>query len=286
MAAEKTTAIAWSGVRLAIPERWEPRVAGSRHLVFEEDFQPILQLRWYNPATRASKESQLLAASLARQDERAGETGQWAAPWRQLESRVQVLAFAAGREGTPSGGAFSCRQCHTLFHFQIFPDMLAKGRAIAEVLSTLSCHGHGDDLWRMQDFSLALPPGFYLTEYSFASGLTRLSFQARELRLDAARLAPAGELLAHQPLEGILVALAGVADLQLPEATDLHSREGFRSPGLVNRLRLRLRRERPFVRARIRHDPDHNRLLSLVLRGPRPLPAGLLPELADNYAIF
>jgi len=291
------TCIAWNGIRLSIPGHWEARVAAPCHLIFEADFQPLLQLRWYQPSGQSGKspaESQRLAAALARQGETIGpqsvsnEASEWADPWRQLESKFQVLAFSPGRERTPSGGAFSCPHCHTLFHFQTFPDKMAMGsmgKAIAEVLAALSCHDHDEDLYRIQDFSLGLPPGFHLADYSFAPGLTRLSFSAGKLRLQTARLAPADERLKQQSLAEILLAQTGVADLQIRETGERNSCEGFRDPGIFRRLLLRLRRDRPFVRARIGHDPSHNRLLSLILSGSRPLPVGLLSEIADNYAI-
>ncbi len=276
--------LAWNGVRLSIAASWEPRVAGPRHLILEEDFQPLLQLRWYKASDGSSRESMGLAAALAKQGETAGMQSDWSTPWRQLESMFQVHAFAAGKDGTPSGGAFSCPQCHTIFHFQLFPDKLIVGRAIAESLATLSCHDHDDDLWRIQDFSLSLPPGFDLVDYSFAAGLTRLSFRAGKLHLAAARLAPADERLKHQSLAGILLAQAGVDGLQIRAEDDPNTCEAFRIPHFFNRLVLRLRGDRPFVQARICHDPACNRLLSLILSGTRPLPAGLLEEIAEHYA--
>ena len=294
------TCIAWNGVRLSIPNRWEPRVAAPCHLIFEAEFQPLLQLRWYRQSGQAGRsgrspaEAQRLAAALAKQNEMIGQKNagcDLAAPWRQLESRFHILAFSASCEETPSGGVFSCPHCHTLFHFQVFPDKMAAGamgsvgKAIAESLTTLSCHDHDEDLYRIQDFSLGLPPGFCLTDYAFAPGLTRLSFAAGQLRLEAARLAPADERLRRQSLAEILLAQAGVADLQIRETGEQNSCEGFRDPSIFRRLLLRLRRDRPFVRARISHDPSHNRLLSLILSGSRPLPAGLLPEIAEGYAI-
>ena len=40
--------IAWNGIQLQIPVDWDARVSGQRHLVFEKDFQPQLQIRWEN----------------------------------------------------------------------------------------------------------------------------------------------------------------------------------------------------------------------------------------------
>ena len=291
--------LAWNGIRLSIPGHWEARVAAPCHLIFEAEFQPLLQLRWYQQSSKAPAESQRLAAALAKQGDMVepksagSEKSNWTAPWRQLESKFQVLAFSAGREKTPSGGAFSCPHCHTLVHFQTFPDKTMDttgdigtiGKTIAEALATISCHDHDEDLYRIQDFSLSLPPGFRLMDYSFASGLTRLSFAAGQLRLTAARLAPADERLKHQSLAEILLAQTDVADLQIRDTGEENSCEGFRDPAIFRRLLLRLRRDRPFVRARIGHDPLHNRLLSLILSGSRPLPAGLLPEIAATYAI-
>lgn len=289
--------LAWNGVRLSIPGHWEARVAAPCHLIFEAEFQPLLQLRWYQQSGKAPAESQRLAAALAKQGEMAeqksagSKESNWAAPWRQLESKFQVLAFSAGREKTVSGGAFSCPDCHTFFHFQTFPEKMTTGaiddtgKTIAEALATLSCHDHDEDLYRIQDFSLSLPPGFRLADYSFAPGLTRLSFAAGHLRLTAARLAPADDRLRHQSLAEILLAQTGVADLQIRETGERNSCEGFRDPTIFRRLLLSLRRDRPFVRARISHDPRRNRLLSLILSGAKPLPAGLLPEIAEGYAI-
>lgn len=297
MAAETT--IAWNGIRLAVPRHWEGRVAAARHLVFESGFKPLLQLRWYQQGSQRGPspgESQRLAAALAGQGEMIGPpcgngAGDWHQLRRQLETRFHLLAMSPGREKVPPGGVFSCPGCQTIFHFQLFPDQHGKGDIgatgeAAACLATLSCHDHAEDLYRIQDFSLSLPPGFDLTDYSFAPGLTRLSFTAGGLQLQAGRLAPADERLQHQSLAAILLAQTGIPDLQLRETAEPDACEGFRQPTLFRRLLLRLRRDRPYVRARIGHDRLHNRLLTLILSGSRPLPAGLLPELAESYAII
>lgn len=281
---ESERPLAWNGLRLSIPARWEARVTGACHLVFEEAFQPLLQLRWYKVSGDSPRESLGLAAALAKQEEPLGRARDCSPVWRRLESRFHIHAFAPGRDGIPAGGAFSCPECHSVFHFQLFPD--SKGdEQIPQCLTTLSCHGHDDDLWRIQDFSLSLPPGFNLVDYSFAAGLTRLSFAAGKVRLTAGRLAPAADRLNNQTLARMLRMLTGIAELQIRKTGDQLACEGYREPGWIDRLRLRLRGDRPFVRARIRHDPARDRLLSLVLSGMRPLPAGLLREIAEGYEL-
>jgi hypothetical protein len=142
---------------------------------------------------------------------------------------------------------------------------------------------HLDDLWRFQDFSLSLPPGFALVSHAFAPGLTRLSFTAGRLRLEVARLASAEERLKEQSMAEILTALSSVADLRFAATDDPNSCEGYRNPNFYQRFAERLRGGRPFVRARLSHVGD--RLLALVLSGSRPLPDGLLREIAEGYGI-
>ncbi|KJR99924.1 MAG: hypothetical protein VR65_14805 [Desulfobulbaceae bacterium BRH_c16a] len=287
---QHTRLIAWNGVRLVIPEFWETRVAAPCHLVFEEEFQPLLQLRWQKKTDNSPKNLQQIISAFSEQAETVIATGELTGQWLQHESKFEIFACSGDKNGTLSGGIFCCPKCHTLFQFQIFTDTQpvrrqASGNAIVNCLATLSCHGHREELWRIQDFSLSTPPAFSLTDYSFGAGLTRLSFHTHDLKLDTCKLAPADVRLSRQSLAEILLTLTAAPDLEIRESPDTESCEGFRTPGITSRVLLRMRRNKPFVRAGIRHDSTHNRLLALVITGSRPIPGDMLPTLAGNYAI-
>lgn len=277
--------IAWNGVRMIIPACWETRVSAPYHLVFEDDFRPVLQLRWHRHSGHSRKEVEKMAAAFTDRDETAIVSGAPAFEWRQLEERFQRVACSGNRDGTITAGIFACPQCHTLFQFQIFAGDKPTVESIGDCLATLSCHGHAEVLWRIQDFSLSTPQSFRLTDYSFMAGLTRLAFAAGHLTLETCKLAPADARLNTQSLAEILLSLTAIPDLTTYVDTERKSCDGFRSPGIAGRMLLRLSRVKPFVQAKIWHDSLHNRLLAIVLTGSRPIPGSLLPTLAENYAI-
>lgn len=277
--------IGWNGVRMAIPASWETRVTESCQLVFEDEFQPILQLRWYRRAGHWPKELRKIAAAFPDRAETAVAKGVIDSLWLPLEERFQRVASSGSEDGTMTAGIFSCPQCHTLFQFQIHPGNTRTIESSVDCLATLSCHGHAETLWCIQDFSLSTPKPFQLTDYSFLAGLTRLALAADRLTLETCKLAPADVRLSRQSLGEILLALTAIPDLEIRDDAERESCEGSRSPGIAGRMLLRLRRAKPFVQAKIWHDRAHNRLLAVVLTGSRPIPDTLLPALAGNYAI-
>lgn len=282
---EHTTLIGWNGVRLTVPAMWETRVNAPCHLIFEDEFLPILQLRW-DTIHSSPKDLQQIAAAFAERAETVILAEELAPEWRQLKNKFQILTCSGDKEGTPTGGLFRCPQCHALFQFQVFPDHMPVTTLTSDCLATLSCHGHREALWRVQDFSLITPQSFGFTGSSFMAGLTRLSFRAGNLTLDTCTLAPADVRLSRQSLAEILLILTATPDLKIRNTENRQTCEGFRSPGIAGRTLLRLRRCKPYVRAKIWHDRPHNRLLALVLTGSRPIPGDILPTLARSYAII
>jgi hypothetical protein len=278
--------IGWNGVRMTIPACWETRVSAPCHLIFEDEFLPVLQLRWHRHSGHSRKEVKKMAAAFTDRDETAVASGAPAFEWRQLEERFQKVACSGNRDGTATAGIFGCPQCHTLFQFQIFSGDKATVESIGDCLATLSCHGHGETLWRLQDFSLNTPQSFRLTDYSFLAGLTRLAFAAGHLTLETCKLAPADARLNKQSLAEILLTLTAIPDLTLQADQERESCEGLRSPGIAGWMLLRLRRAKPFVRAKIWHDRSHNRLLAVVLTDSRPIPGTLLSTLAESYEVI
>jgi hypothetical protein len=278
--------IAWNGVRMTIPACWETRVSAPCHLIFEDEFLPVLQLRWHRHSGQSRKEVEKMAAAFTGRDETAVASGSPAFEWRQLEKRFQRVACSGNRDGTATAGIFGCPRCHTLFQFQIFSSGKATATSIGDCLATLACHGHAETLWRLQDFSLSTPQSFRLADYSFLAGLTRLAFTADHLNLETCKLAPADDRLNRQSLAEILLALTATPDLIIREHTERESCEGFRSPGIAGRMLLRLRRAKPFVQAKIWHDRSHNRLLAVVLTDSRPIPGTLLSTLAESYEVI
>jgi len=286
--------IGWNGVQLHIPRDWEVRVSGPRHLIFEKDFQPQLQIRWEKPAQSKSKALQQRATHFASRMGRIIEENKFPPAWRHLKDFFRLVTCYEGTSGMLEGGIFLCTDDHTLVLFQLFPpdpsSASGPGRALlAEIrtsLTTIVCRNDAETLWRMQDFSLSLPVSYKLQDYTFAAGLTRMSFTKAELFMQTCKLGPADSRLARQSLKEILLTLADTTDLQTITDEDNISCEGYRSPSIGKQVLLRLRREKSFIRAKIWHEVAGNRLLAVVLVSNRPIPLTTIHDICRQYEII
>lgn len=276
--------IAWNGLRLLIPANWDVRIGGHRTLIFEEDFRPQMQLRWEkcHPSTSSSVEDTVAAFI----DQLGTVMAEPPAPWRPLQQAYSHLACYRHEDGSIGGGACICSQCSTVLSFQLLnvaPEIIGFA---AECLASLSCHVDDQEgiLWRVQDFSLMTPPSFGLTSYTFGAGLTRLSFRHKDLFLHTCRIAPADDRLRRQTLEEILLTLADVQDLDIIQSDD-SACQGQRHPSIPRQVLLRMRREKPFLWAKIWHERRNNLLLAVVLLANRPIPVKTAAMICENYEI-
>lgn len=286
--------IGWNGVQLHIPRNWEVRVSGPRHLVFEKDFQPQLQIRWEKPGQsklpalqeRASHFASRMGSIIAEDD--------FPPSWRRVRDIFRLATCYLGESGMLEGGIFLGTDDRTLVLFQLFlPDPATAtstpNGVVAEIpqcLATVTCRNDPDTLWRMQDFSLILPVSYTLQDYTFAAGLTRMSFTKGDLFMQTCKLGPADNRLAQQSLKEILITLAGTADLETATGKDNTSCEGYRSPTIGRQILLRLRREKSFIRAKIWHEVAGNRLLAVILSANRPIPLTTIHDIRRQYEVI
>ena len=285
---EDTRLIAWNGVQLYIPITLEARVSGLRHLVFEKDFQPQLQIRWEKPAQHSPDYLQKRSLHFAEQMGSIIPDKEVPPQFQQIKIIFDRVTCFGNENGMIEGGILVCSDQHTLVLFQIFspePKLLTE---VNDCLSKFSCRNHTDSLvlWRIQDFILTLPDSYILKDYTFGAGLTRLSYFKPDLLLQICKLGPADSRLHDQSLEKILITLTDTADLDLIPDQDGDSLEGLRAPNISQQVLFRLRREKAFIRTNIWHDIAKNRLLSVVLSSNRPIPPATLHEICRQYAIL
>ena len=278
--------IVWNGLQLYVERTWEVRVAGPCHLVFEYDFQPLLQIRRQqstSPSPRAlDKRIHRWATELGAV--RVIET---------LPVDLQVLAehfdrvhcFCAA-DGVITGGVCLCPDCSKLILFHILATDPTLVTAVHAALGTLTCAAQVENIWCIQDFSLHLPPGYTLIDYTFAAGLSRLSFSGSDHLLQTCSLGPADIRLQRQSLQEILITLSDTPQLQVKSGQNTNWCEGFSNPPLRQQIAMRLRRKKPFIQAAIRLDTDTNRLLAAVLSANRPLASTAADEILQHYEII
>ncbi|MCP4343849.1 MAG: hypothetical protein GY799_34485 [Desulfobulbaceae bacterium] len=277
--------IAWNGVCLHVPTAWEVRVSGQRHLVFENHFQPQLQIRWEKLANHTPRYLQKRLSKFASQMGSIIPEESFPVEFDQLQKKFGLVTGFQDEHGMVKGGICFCPDCHTLVLFQVLSTESAILKRISLCLATLSCHNHSGTLWRVQDFSLALPVSFILKDYTFGAGLTRLSFYSSDLFLQTCTLGPADTRLSQQPIVEIFIILTGIPDLDLVIGEDNNSCEGYRSPTIAKQISFRLRREKPFISAKIWHDTLSNRLLTVILSSNRPIPKATTNKICSQYEI-
>ncbi|TKB23815.1 hypothetical protein FCL47_21010 [Desulfopila sp. IMCC35006] len=281
-----TRLIAWNGVQLTIPKAWDARVSGNHHLVFEKNFQPLVQIRWeqsvHDPSRNLQKRVRHWAAELG-----AVVTDTYLPEdLQQLQVHWEQVSYYRDNKGIMKGGICFCAACNTLILFHILTSDPALMQEICSSLSTLSCSNPKENLWCIQDFSLMLPASYTLQDYTFAAGLTRLSFLSSDIFLQTCSLGPADLRLTDRSLQQILAILTNASHLQIVAGKSGNSCEGFRCPTVVQQVFFRLRREKPFIRAAIRHDTDNNRLLAVVLSANRPIAPTSLQQINQRYEII
>jgi len=281
--------IAWNGIHIDIPSVWDARVLGQRHLIFEKDFQPQLQIRWEKSARRHARAFEKGATRYSAQMGSLVPQDRFPEALHQVRTNFDRILCYQNETGMVTGGICQCAACHALLLFQLLTDDVAVLTETAASLSTVLCHDQaenkGESLWRIQDFALAVPVPFVMQDYTFGAGLTRLSFKSKDLSLQTCKLGPADTRLNQQSLAEILLTLTGGSGLELADGEDDISCTGERNPSILKQIFFRLRREKPFLSTKIRHDTDNNRLLAVILSSTRPIPLTTTEDICRKYEI-
>lgn len=283
---KNTRLIAWNGVQLNVPKDWEARVSEQHHLVFEKAFRPLLQIRWeqsvHHPSRNLQKRVQHWATELGAvivEDILPLDLQPMAAHFGQVTCYRK-------KNGMMQGGICLCAESHRLILFHILTSDQVLVKEVRGCLATLSCSSHAENLWCIQDFSLRIPARYTLQDYTFAAGLTRLSFVDSDVLLQICTLGPADIRLIQQSLQQILIALTGVPQLDIDTGRSGNSCTGRRCPTITQQIFFRFRREKPFIRAAIRHDTGNNRLLAIVLSANHPIDPTTLQQISQEYEII
>lgn len=277
--------IGWNGIVLKIPSSWQAIVGGPRTLVFEEDFQPIFQLRWESKKdTRKWKIDEKIMEIWGSNAEslRAKNLPSAYAGLARRKDIILVGLRLDGKKNQLLGGLKYSEDAGSIAIFQLLNE-----QGIAEVLlPILKTIGFLDNrqkkLWQIQDFSLATPPFFSLKDYCFAAGRTAISYTAKNLDLEICIFAQGEKRLSQQPLYEMVKTLADDPHLAISQESAA-SCSGIRTPSIMRQILYRLQRKPPFLSCRAWYSNQTDRILALMLCAKSPLPPGLFEELCENY---
>lgn len=280
--------IGWNTITLNYPAKWDPVASGPTHLLFEENFRPVFELRWQEEK-RPGKRS--ITATLHKI---ASETGlpvleKLPPHWEKLNEQYALKLLADNDSGTVKAAVMICKECETTLLLYFFDDSATKHRwDIVEVVTSIRCHRKNETdriLWAIQDFKILLPSSFALSGYNFGAGLTRLSFTDSGLTMHLCRLAGATQRLKNSSMLAIMNILG---ELDLSEE-DVQHQEGTIShcafPSMLQQISSRIKRKPPFHWVTLRHHPKYDRLSGLFFFDKKPLSDKLITTILNSYEI-
>lgn len=279
--------VGWNGLCIDVPSSWQTIVKGKECLLFEEDFTPMLQLRWQRGVTGESVTSfDKLADQLARQWADTLTQHPWPANWPELPATRQAMVFRQEETKSLLGAIIRCTRCATVLFAQFFEHDSQQEQQLAGVLATLHCHTSDahTTLWRILDFSFRLPTPLTLTKYGFAAGLTTLSFAAtKKQSVHIARISPAEQRLKGTSLEELLTGMIDRHDT----SESFEEREGgleYRTqPSIPSQILTRLNRKKPFQHIRMWHEQTTNSIVAVQCESIHPIDETTLGDICETY---
>lgn len=284
--------VAWGGVQFAVPREWEPGRIGARHLLFECDAGPAMEIKWGPSGRRFSSRRYL--RRLARQVGRGGAVFQERAlpvDGGNFPGPVEGLGFEwKGKDGGAVGALLFCPVCRTVSLLQFFRrgPGAESDRQVVRVIDSFQDHrADGRCAWALYDIRAVLPGCFRLVGHRFEAGFFMLEFRGNRRGLTLYRWAPAGVLLKDQDIETFAAASAGGAgmDFRPLAGAGRVGVEGVdpRPAGLAGRLKAVLRPR--FRGVRVWCVDHRNRILGVRLEAPQPLTTTELSELCSAYGM-
>lgn len=300
--AEPFRQIGWNNVQLALPNGWEAIVSGDRNLLIEQNFKPLIDLRWETDNGGRDVEEIFLSIQrvLGKRTSCPVEKVPVPTELSLLAEKTNCIAFSWSAAEGPScqdrrqainGLLWHCPDCATILIAQLYHHPKVALTQFAPVLSSIHCHpaeGENTDstYWSIQDFRLTLPASCTMTAHSFQAGLTRLTFQEQDMRLHFCRLAPAKQRLQQAPMARLLTNLLGEDTTYQGLNHSSHLYECISAPPLTQQMLKRLKRQHPFRWGRIWHDEQANRLLSVLAESRSPIDLNRVHKFCDHYEIL
>jgi len=285
--------IAWNGVRFAVPGDWEPGRIGRRHLLFESEPGPVMEIKWGAVKGRFSRPRQLreLSRRIGRKRSAFQERA-LSGEWRTSLSGFEAAGFQWDAANERAEGVLLyCSACRTASLIQFFdrPETANIECNASRILASFRDHrSDGRVAWALYDIVALLPDSFVLERHRFEAGRFVLEFSGRRGRLALYRWAPAGVLLQKRSLADFAETHAGGTGLEFHGLTIAgHPAVEGRDPapgGWAARLKTRLRIA-SFRRLRLWHVADHNRMLGVRLEGRRPINDSEMCALSDAYGM-
>lgn len=277
----------WNGLLLQCPQAWDVIVRDNHHLLFEDDFQPVLELRWHTNRGNIANATKTILRNLQK-DSGLFPAKSLPASWQHLTQKYNLHLLLAGKEKDSRAALITCKECGTSLLFYFFDALSPAHRDITSLFESIGCHQEEKNktVWAIQDFRFLLPTSYKLDSYNFGAGLTRISFTHGSLILHLCRLAPASQRLQSTDLSHLLMILGDV-EIEKREITETDTMVSHsRHPAIYKQVLDRFKRKLPFHEMVLRHHRECDRLTGLFMLDKKPIPKNSAEDILNSYEIF
>lgn len=283
--------IAWNGIAFTVPSQWEVGQIGIRHLIFEDDDGPAMEIKWGPVKGRFSHRAHLKRLKAQQPKKLNKSLIEWTPPrnWDKALRGFEKGGFAWETRNTSSRGVILyCPVCRKASLIQTFHQNRETAKQnLLKVIKSLRDHREdGMTAWSLFDIRAMLPEKFQLTRHRFEAGKFENEFIFRRQKLTLYRWGLASILLSKQSL----VEFAKT----LPQVSNGHPDPVFKRSGDAvewqatpkNQWQRSISRLKPnpsFKWLRLWHLEDKNRILGVCAEDRRPLDPDMLNRICSQY---
>ena len=283
-----TKEIAWNGISFCVPASWEIAQIGARHLILEDDSDPVMEVKWGPIKGRFSHRAHLKRLSAFQTRQLKKTVQEWVLPtkWEKALAGFQANGFSWQSETKSGRGVvLYCSMCHNATLIQFFRSQSSPaGKTPLEVLSTFQDHREdGQTLWAVFDIRAVVPTYFKMVDYRFEPGHYELAFEHRDQRIFLYRWAPASILLGERDLKQFVEA---ISDFSAGDPVPVNM-DGGQAVELSLSPRLkwlsRFKVKPCFHWLGLWHLEKKNRILGVKMQGKKPFDTHMLDRVCSGY---
>jgi hypothetical protein len=277
--------ISWNGISFQVPASWQPVVILDNYLLFEDQYRPILELKWQQ--IKGSFSIERILKQLRRSGSKKDSIKTRSVPqqWQQLLKPFNCYTFEwQGEKNYGTGLLRHCPNCNLTILLQFYMDDPQDEPVCLHILQTLRCHQETDYLgWSIYDIAFSLPVDANLQAQEFHTGRYRISFQFGELFFSLLRFKPAEALLSDIGLTGFGQQLLQHGEQYIDRDEDLQHACWRKEGNSWLRFKKKLRRQQADHFLCLRHFPEHNVILGVQAKSNQPIDEKVVQTLLQNY---
>lgn len=284
--------IGWNGIRFRVPRDWEVGKIGTHYLLLEDEFTPVMEIKWGQIKGSFSHDTHLRRLSTLRKKRFVESVSKIPLPsgWKKALANFKATGFSW--RGTALGGVgviLYCRTCQKASLIQFYHDDAGELKSIYPIILA-SYNDHPQDeqvIWSVFDIRALIPRQFQLLRHQLNPGRFELSFESKGQQITLYRWGPASVLLDHQSLAEFARTMINFSEdgQNTVIQSDRRVVEWKTSApfSMWKRGLWRMRNKHPFQQCRIWHSRGKNRILGVKAYGKKPLDSRLLKSIFNGY---